>query len=198
VNGLDLGMENRAVTPGRLKPGRRGLLVSIGINVVLLILVCGLMLYAFMLNVDLGDLKRRMSKEVETRQQTELYLVETRNKLTDSLRENEQLKAQLAFNETDFQAAAATARPVLPAVVSFRSSMLGKGLVAVIENHSDRYLSVVLGVRNPVQSTSRRFTLELDPRSTTEFGHFEGWQFASGDEMELIHDEFVALRLIVP
>ncbi|HWR77389.1 MAG TPA: hypothetical protein VN283_09300 [Thiobacillus sp.] len=183
--------------PAPNQPKRRGLIVSIGLNVVLVLLACGLVLYAFMLNVDLGDVKRRLSKEIETHQQTERYLIETRNQLTDSQREIEQLKAQLAYKETDFQAAAA-AKPALPVVVGFRSSMLGKGLVAVIENTSDRYLTVVLAVRNPTLSTARRFNLNLEPKSSTDFGHLEGWQFASGDEVGLFNDEFGALRITVP
>jgi hypothetical protein len=178
-------------------PKRRGLTVSIGLNVVLALLACGLVLYAFMLNVDLDDVKRRLSKEVETHQQTERYLIETRNQLTESLREVEQLKAQLAYKESDYQAATA-AKPALPVVVGFRSSILGRGLVAVIENTSDRYLAVVLTVRNPTLSTAKRFNLELDPRSGTNFGHLEGWQFASGDEVALLNDEFAALKLRVP
>ncbi|MHB1052638.1 MAG: hypothetical protein ACYCZT_06160 [Thiobacillus sp.] len=178
-------------------PKRRGLIISIGVNVALVVLVCGLALYAFMLNVDLGDLKRRMSKEVETRQQAERYVVETRNQLTESLREIELLKAQLAYKETDYQAAV-TAKPGLPVVVNFRSSMLGKGLVAVIENTSDRYLTVVLSVRNPTLSTTKRFKLDLEPQSSTDFGHLEGWQFASGDELSLFSDDFGALKLSVP
>ena len=183
--------------PSAVKPKRRGLIVSIALNAVLAILVSGLVLYAFMLNVDLGDLKRRMSKEVETRQQTERYLVETRNQLTDSLREIELLKSQLAYRETDAQAAAA-AKPALPVFINFRSSVLGRGLVAVIENTSDRYLTVVLSVRNPTLSTSKRFKLDLEPQSRTDFGHLEGWQFVPGDELALFNDEFGALRLTVP
>jgi len=144
------------------QPKRRGLIVSIGLNIALVLLVCGLVLYAFMLNVDLGDLKRRMSKEVETSQQAERYLVETRNQLTDSLREIEQLKAQLAYKETDYQAAVA-AKPALPVVVNFRSSILGKGLVALIVNTSERYLTVMLSVRNPTLSAAKRFKIDLDP-----------------------------------
>ena len=172
-------------------------MVSIGLNVVLLLLACGLVLYAFMLNVDLGDVKRRLSKEVETHQQTERYLVETRNQLTESLREIEQLKAQLAYKESDVQAVV-TAKPALPVVVGFRSSILGKGLVATIENTSDRYLTVWLAVRNPTLSTAKRFKLELEPRSSTDFGHLEGWQFVSGDEVGLFNDDFSGLRLSVP
>ena len=179
------------------QPKRRGLVIAIGLNVVLTVLVCGLALYAFMLNVDLGDLKRRMSKEVETRQQSERYLVEARNQLTDRQREIEQLKAQLAYKETDYQTAV-MAKPALPVVINFRSSILGKGLVAVIDNTSDRYLTVVLSVRNPTLSTAKRFKLDLDPQSRTDFGHLEGWQFVSGDELALFNDEFGALRLTVP
>lgn len=186
-----------AIPPSPAQPKRRGLVVSIAVNVVLLVLVCGLALYAFMLNVDLGEVKRRLSKEVETRQQAERYLIETRNQLTDSLREIEQLKAQLAYKESDVQATAAT-KPALPVVVGFRSSMLGQGLVAVIENTSDRYLSVVLAVRNPTLSTAKRFQLELDPKSRTNFGHLEGWQFASDDEVSLFSDAFAALKITVP
>jgi hypothetical protein len=184
-------------TPSTIQPGRRGLIVSIGLNVVLLLLACGLMLYAFMLNVDLGDVKRHLSKEVETREQAERYLIETRNQLNDSMREIEQLKAQLAYKETEVQAAV-SAKPALPVLVGFRSSMLGKGLVAVIENTSDRYLTVWLAVRNPTLSTAKRFKLQLDPKSSTDFGHMEGWQFASGDEVGLFNDEFGALKITVP
>lgn len=187
-----------ATIPSPTQPKRRGLVVSIGLNAVLLVLVCGLALYAFMLDVDLGDVKRRLSKEVETRQQTERDLIDARNQLTERLREIEQLKAQLAYRETDIEHARETARPALPVVVGFRSSMLGQGLVAMIENTSDRYLTVVLAVRNPALSTAKRFQLELGPRSRTDFGHMEGWQFASGDEVALFNDAFGELRITVP
>lgn len=180
-----------------VSPKRRGLVIAIGLNVVLAVLVSGLALYAFLLNVDMGDLKRRISKEVEARQQAERYLVETRNLLTGSLRENEHLKAQLAYKEADYQAAIA-AKSALPVVVNFRSSMLGKGLVAVIENTSDRHLTVVLSVRNPTLSSVKRFNLDLEPQSKTDFGHLEGWQFVSGDEVALFNDKFGALKLTVP
>ena len=178
-------------------PKPRGLIVSIAVSVVLAVVACGLALYAFMLNVDLGDVKRRLSKESELRLQAERYLIETRNQLTESLREIEQLKAQLSYRENDFQSAVSV-KPPLPVVLEFRSSILGRGMVAVIENTSDRYLTVVLAVRNPTLATAKRFTLQLDPRSGRDFGHLEGWQFSSGDEIGLFNDEFAALKLTVP
>ncbi|MEQ1592088.1 MAG: hypothetical protein ABL892_06830 [Thiobacillaceae bacterium] len=191
-------MDTQTVAPP--KPAARmsrGLKISVGINIALGFLLCGLGLYAFILNVDLGDAKRRLSKEVETRQQTEAYLVETRNRLNQSLLEIEQLKAQLQYKETDFQATAGI-KPAMPVVISFRASFLGKGLVAMLENSSERYLTVVLTVRNPTLASARRFTLKLDPKSSESFGHLEGWQFASGDELALYHDDFNPLKLVVP
>jgi len=171
--------------------------VSIGLNVLLFVLVCGLGLYAFVLNVDLDDVKRRLSKEVETRQQAERYLAETRNLLTASQRELEQLKARPDPGEAGFQSAQ-SGKPAMPVVVDFRSSLIGKGMVAVIENTSERYLTVLLSARNPTLSTARRFKVELGPRSSTSFGHMEGWQFSSGDELALFHEDFAAVRLSVP
>jgi hypothetical protein len=57
---------------------------------------------------------------------------------------------------------------------------------------------VVLAVRNPTLSTAKRFKLKLEPKSSTDFGHLEGWQFTSGDEVGLFNDEFGALRITVP
>jgi hypothetical protein len=174
-----------------------GMKVSIGLNVVLGLAAFGLALYAFILNVDIGDLRRQLSKEIETRQQAERYLAETRNQLAERVREIETLKAQLEYRGSDGTQGDAS-KPQLPVVVGFRSSLLGKGMVAVIENSSDRYLTLVLTARNPTLATARRFTLELAPRSSKDFGHLEGWQFASGDELTLSHDDFRALTVSVP
>ena len=178
-------------------PRRRGLVIAWLVAALLFVGVCGLALYAFVLNVDLGEVKRRLSREIEAHQLSERYLTETRNQLLASQREVEQLRQQLAFRESDFQTALA-AKPTMPVVVNFRESMLGRGLVAVIRNTSDRYLTVMLSVRNPTLSTVKRFKLDLEPQSSTDFGHLEGWQFASGDEFALFNDQFAALRLAVP
>jgi hypothetical protein len=190
-------MEPALLTKPQQAPHRTAWWVSIGFNILLFVTVCALGLYAFMLNVDLGDIKRRLSKEVESREQTERYLVDTRNLLAQTQHELELIRSQLDLREADIETVAAV-KPALPVVVGFRSSMLGKGLVAVIENTSDRYLNVTLSVRSPTQSTARRFSVELEPRSNTHFGHLEGWRFASGDEVGLFNDEFKALRLTVP
>lgn len=175
----------------------RSLIISVGLNIFAILLVCGLALYAFMLNVDLGEAARRYTKEVQARQQIERYLTETRMRLDQSLQEIEQLKRQLEYEPSEFQTGQ-SAKPALPVSIHFRSSFLGKGIVAVVENASDRDLTVVMNVRNPTLARLRRFTLELPPHGSEDFGHLEGWQFASGDEIMLFHNNFSALRVVVP
>lgn len=191
-------MENPDLPSTKISPRwPRSLIISVGFNIFAILLVSGLALYAFMLNVDLGDAARRYSKEVQARQQVERYLGETRLRLDQSLQEIEQLKRQLEYKPSEFQTGQ-SAKPALPVLVHFRSSFLGKGIVAVFENGSDRDLTVVMNVRNPTLARLRRFTLELPPHGTEDFGHLEGWQFASGDEIMLFHNNFSALRVVVP
>lgn len=175
----------------------RSLLISLGFNIVGILLLCGLGLYTFMLNVDLGETSRRVTKEIAARQQTERYLVETRNRLNQSLEEIAQLKTQLEYKPSEFQMGTAS-KPTMPMTVHFRSSFLGKGVVAVLENTSDRSLTVVMNVRNPTLARLRRFTVDIEPHASEDFGHLEGWQFASGDELTLFHNNFNALRVVVP
>lgn len=177
---------------------RRGLMASMGANVVLLLLTCALLLYVFMLNIDLGDIKRRLSKEVEARQLSERYLVETRNQLTESLREIELLNMQRVHRDTDSRPVGSAVPVALPVVVGFHPLARGQGLAAVIENTSDRHLTIVLTVRNPLLPTARRFKLELEPGSRIDFGDQDGWPFTSGDEMGLFSEGFAAFRLTVP
>jgi len=183
-------------SPPRAMRGRGGWLL-IGLNALLFVAGCALALYAFVLNVDLGEVKRQLSREAEARQQAERYLAETRDLLQRSQRELEQLKSELELRASAPEALH-SAKPAMPVVVGFRSSLIGKGMVATIDNSSDHYLRLVLSVRNPTLSTARRFVVELGPRASQSFGHLEGWQFASGDEMSLFHEDFAPIRLQVP
>jgi hypothetical protein len=83
----------------------------------------GVALYAISLNVDLADAKRRRSHEVENRQRVEKYLAETRDQLTQKVREIEQLKAQLDCAQEDYRDLSAH-KPQLPVVIIFRPSWL--------------------------------------------------------------------------
>lgn len=194
---MDATARAEPVPPSSRARRRSVLWAWISVAGVLFVAVCGVGLYAFLLNVDLSDAKRQLSREVELRERAERYLADTRVQLTEKLREIEQLKAQLDYAAQDFDSLAAQ-KPALPVSVTFRPSWLGQGMVAELHNASPRYLTVVLVVRNPTLSRARRFTLELAPEAGTAFGHLEGWRFASGDEVAVYHDAFSATRAVVP
>jgi hypothetical protein len=89
-------------------------------------------------------------------------------------------------------------KPAMPVSVRFRKSYLGMGLVAVVENTSKQHLTLLLTVRNPTLSTARRFEIEVKPENDIAFGHDDGWRFASGDELGLYHNNYRAIRMVVP
>jgi hypothetical protein len=171
--------------------------IAIGVSIVLFLLLCGLGVYAFMLNVNIGDLNRQLTKEIAARQQTDTYLAETRQRLQQTLTQVEQLQTQLQYKPSDFGSTPGL-KPPMPVEITFRPSYIGLGLVAVFNNSSDRTLTLVLVMRNPTLATARRFSLELSPHASDSFGYFEGWKFASGDELMVYHNDFYPQKRVVP
>jgi hypothetical protein len=176
---------------------RKWFWVSIMANAVLLIAAGGLVLFAFVLSYDLQNAKLQAGKEVQARQRAEQYLQESRARLAEMQREAQRLSEVLSTRAID-PAQQDDGKPELPINLHFRRSFWGKGLVAVIENTSDQYLTLVLSVRNPTLSTAKRFEIQLKSGDTLDFGHDEGWQFASGDEVAIYHNDYKALKTIVP
>jgi hypothetical protein len=176
---------------------RKWFWLSIIANVLLFIAAGGAVLFAFMLSYDLQDAKLHTEKEVQARHRAEHYLQETRARLAEAQRETERLSHALSKRAAD-PAQYDDGKPALPVSVRFRKSFWGKGLVAVIENTSDQYLTLVLSVRNPTLSTAKRFQIEVKGGDDLDFGHDDGWQFASGDEVGLYHNDFKALKMMVP
>ncbi len=171
--------------------------MSIIANVLLLLTAGGAVLFAFMLSYDLQDAKLQTEKEVQARHRAEQYLQESRARLVEAQREAERLSHALSKRAAD-PAQYDDGKPTLPVTVRFRKSFWGRGLVAVIENTSDQYLTLVLSARNPTLSTAKRFQIEVKGGDDLDFGHDDGWQFASGDEVGLYHNDFKALKMIVP
>jgi hypothetical protein len=170
------------------------LLALIG-NALMLVLALGAILIAFMLSYELQRMKNQLGKEKEDRQRVESYLSESRARVAEVEREIRRLSQ--ALNAPD-PAQASAGKPDLPVRVGFRKSWLGIGLVAVIENTSPHYLTLVMTARNPTLSTVKRFQIEITPGDDLAFGHDDGWKFASGDEINLYNDNYKALRLFVP
>lgn len=176
---------------------RKWFWVSILANLLLLIAAGGAVLVAFMLSYDLQDARLHAEKEMQARHRAETYLQESRARLADVQREAQRLSQVLATRAVD-PALHEEGKPELPVSLRFRNSFWGKGLVAVMENTSDQYLTLVLSARNPTLSTAKRFQIRLKGGDTLDFGHGDGWQFASGDEVALFHNDYKALKMNVP
>lgn len=82
------------------------------------------------------------------------------------------------------------ARPELPIEIHYREALLGPGLVGMFKNTSDRHLAVVTTFYNPTLKKEENYRLDLAPGITKEVGHSEGWAFASGDTIKIVHNEY--------
>lgn len=174
---------------------RKWFWLSLGLNALLLVLAAGAILFAFVLSYDLQDARIQLAKAKEDKQRVEAYLAESRARAAEVEREVRRLNQ--AINAPN-PAQAESGKPELPVEVSFRKSWLGMGLVAVIENTSSQYLTLVMMVRNPTLATAQRFKIEIKPGDDIAFGHDDGWRFTSGDELSLYNDHYRTLKLQVP
>jgi hypothetical protein len=154
-------------------------------------------LFAFLLSYDLQEARLQLEKEIQTRQRTERYLQESRMRLAEVQREAERLSQVLSARATD-PARHDAGKPELPVTLHFRKAFWGKGLVAEIDNTSEQYLTLILSVRNPTLATARRFQITIKGGDDLAFGHDDGWQFASGDEVGIYHNDYKPLKAIVP
>lgn len=175
----------------------RKLLVSVVLNVVLTVLLCSVGLYAFMIKVDMEEQKGQLIRNADERKKMDAFLVAAQNDLVEARREAESLRAQLNAQALGGQMPDSAKAP-LPVDVSFRRSFWGRGLVARFRNKSSHSLTLILAIRNPTLSKSSRFLLKIGPEDSKEFSYSEGWEFASGDEIHVYHNDFKALKVSVP
>lgn len=175
----------------------RKLLISVALNLLLVAALCAVALYAFMIKVDMEEQKGQLIRNADDRQKQEAYLLQARTELAAARSEAETLRSKL-----NAQAAGAqtpdSAKPELPVEVSFRKSFWGRGLIAKFRNQSAHSLTLILVVRNPTLSKVNRFQLRIEPQGTEEFSYSDGWEFASGDELAVYHNDFKGLKVVVP
>ena len=88
--------------------------------------------------------------------------------------------------------------PPIPIEVSYREALLGPGLVCIVENTSDRHLSVLATFMNPSLNQEKNFRLDVPPKGVTEVGHLEGWILASGDTIVLSHNDYKSWNGKIP
>jgi hypothetical protein len=81
-------------------------------------------------------------------------------------------------------------KPELPVEVVYRQAIMGPGLVVGLKNTSDRNLAVLLTVANRTTKEEMSFRVDLPPKGSSELGHMEGWTFASGDSVKIVHADY--------
>jgi len=101
---------------------------------------------------------------------------------------------RLEIGEADSLAASAT----LPVSVSFRRSLVGKGIVAQLRNLAKGPLTLTARFTNPATNESRLFTFTVSEGGLKEFGYVEGWVFGSGHRIDLSSQGYQALTITVP
>lgn len=88
--------------------------------------------------------------------------------------------------------------PEMPLELTYREAMMGPGLVISLKNRSSRNLSVIATFTNPTLNQEKNFRIDFSAKGVTEFGHIEGWAFASGDKIIIAHIDYKPLTVILP
>jgi hypothetical protein len=182
---------------GKRIPGNRRLLISFAINLALLAALCAVGLYAFMIKVDMEEQKGLLIRYAVNQQRLEAHLSQASGDLAAARQEADNLRGRLNAQAVGEQVLE-SAKPALPVEVGFRKSFWGRGLIAKLKNQSTRSLVLVLAIRNPTLSRFKRFELKLGPQDKEEFGYTDGWEFASGDELSIYHNDYKDLKITVP
>lgn len=185
------------VASGRKDPGNTRLLISVVLNVALFAALCGVGLYAFIVKVDMEEQKGQLIRNAVNQERLEAHLSQARGDLAAARQEADNLRGRLNAQAVGEQVLEST-KPALPIEISFRKSFWGRGLIAKLKNQSTRSLVLVLAIRNPTLSRFKRFQLKLGPQDKEEFGYSEGWEFASGDELAVYHNDYKGLKIKVP
>jgi len=90
------------------------------------------------------------------------------------------------------------ARPEMPIEVSYRSALLGPGLVISMKNKSTRHLSLVATFLNPTLNKEEGYRIDVSPNEVKEIGHAEGWAFSSGDVIKISHKDYKTITQSLP
>jgi hypothetical protein len=81
--------------------------------------------------------------------------------------------------------ARASAPPPLPIVVMYRPAYPNNSLIAQFINPTNKYLAVSATFSNAGLHESRTTVLNIGPAQGVEVGQLQGWQFMSGEKIEL-------------
>lgn len=80
--------------------------------------------------------------------------------------------------------------PELPIEVYTRTSVGGGGLVCQFKNLTSKHLVLNVNAFNKTLNTKKNFSLIITPNSIVEHGWAEGWNYVSGDKVELSNADY--------
>lgn len=89
-------------------------------------------------------------------------------------------------------------KPDLPIVVKYRESMLGKGYVVQFHNKSEKHLKLKVKFSNSTTGQIKEDVIDLKPKNFDEIGWAEGWQFASGEYINVYHADYRSGKYQIP
>jgi len=89
-------------------------------------------------------------------------------------------------------------KPALPVQCQYRRKLLANGYAEIFTNKSNKFLSVLATFRNPTFHSTKSFRLDLSPNVPVQFGHLQGWDFTSGDQITLVNDGYQTAYYSVP
>lgn len=139
---------------------------------------------------------------IQERERLQGQLVGQERKVLD-LRE-QLTKAEVAIQEKDAALAsrevalADATQPELPIRVAFRPAWMGQGMVASFRNVGTQQLTLMVEFRDPTLRLSRDFALVVDPGSTAEVGHPQGWLVNSGQSVRVSASGFKSVTAFAP
>lgn len=190
-------MNDEESIKGSAKNKRIFLIFSLVFNALMVLISAGLVIYTLQLKDDLLTSKTQLSEEIAKSRQLENATATLKAELANLNITASQLRSDLTSTQSNL-VAILSKKPYVPVRVSFRRSLLGRGLVGIFENTSNKYLSVVIELTNPTLNRTRRISLNLNPGIQQEIGHVEGWTFASGDVISLYHNDYDTTKKVVP
>lgn len=89
--------------------------------------------------------------------------------------------------------------PPLPIEVTFRDPLFGSGRVLRLLNKSGKSLEVVFTWKSRTTGNVKRWSTTLaDSSMHGEYGHMEGFPFASGDTVTISHPDYQTFSVTVP
>lgn len=88
--------------------------------------------------------------------------------------------------------------PSMPTEVKFRPAMTGPGLVLMVKNTSDKYLTFLVTVTNPATNLEKSYRVDASPSGAVEVGYREGLMLSSGDKLKISNSDYQTWNGSIP